>query len=180
MPEPGSVAEAEQIVRRAEQDHAYHHGGQPGRTYYGPDGVTPIRTYKTVDNGDGTTVMHIMTLNGWRELPETRANNGRKPDPAPPQPINTSSGGTVSSIEEAKAAIMQASQTAQESQAAFQQCVQAVEQAQQQLMQATEGTSQADASEAVAMLQQAQQQVEEAQQTVMQATQTAEQVAARL
>lgn len=84
-----AVAEAERIVRQAEQHHAFHDPNTPpGRTYYGPDGVTPIRSYKTVDNGDGTTTMHIMTLYGWRELPETKANNGRRPQqpPIPAEP----------------------------------------------------------------------------------------------
>jgi hypothetical protein len=181
---PDPLVEAERIVRRADEVDAYHNGSTPaGRTIYGPDGTTPIRTYRTVDNGDGTTVMHIMTLYGWRELPETRANNGRRDEPkqARTTPTTTStSGGAMASIEEVKAGIGQANDTASNSLGGLQQAHSDIEQASGMLQQAAQGSSQADADEATGLFQRAIELITEVQQTVSMAIQSAEAVAARL
>ena len=86
----------------------------------------------------------------------------------------------MASIEEVRAGIDAAKDKASESLGALQQAQSALEAAQAQLQQVTEGSGQADVSEANAMLAQAVTSVTEVQQNVQAAIQASESVAARL
>jgi uncharacterized phage infection (PIP) family protein YhgE len=86
----------------------------------------------------------------------------------------------MASIEEVRAGIALATQKASESLGALKQAQSHIEEAQQALQQVTEGTSQADAQDAVAQLQQAANSVNEVQQLVQSAVSTAEGISQRL
>ncbi len=86
----------------------------------------------------------------------------------------------TSSIDEVKAGIMQACSQISESNGALQQASTTFQQAQSTLQRVTQGTSQADVSEAIALLNRAMDGVREVQQAADAAIQAAENVAARL
>jgi hypothetical protein len=86
----------------------------------------------------------------------------------------------MASIEEVRAGIDSAKEKASESLGALQQAQSALEAAQAQMQQVTEGSGQADVSEANAMLAQAVTSITEVQQNVQAAIQASESVAARL
>ncbi|WP_214403983.1 hypothetical protein [Pseudonocardia lacus] len=86
----------------------------------------------------------------------------------------------TSSIDEVKSGIMQACSQISESNGALQQANSALQQAQGTLQRVTQGTSQADVSEAIALLNRAMDGVQEVQQAADAAVQAAEGVAARL
>ena len=86
----------------------------------------------------------------------------------------------MASIEEVRAGILSANEKASESLGALQQAHSALEQAQGELMRVTEGSSQADVSEANSLLAQAVSNVSEVQQSVQAAIQASEGVANRL
>lgn len=86
----------------------------------------------------------------------------------------------MASIEEVRAGILAANEQASESMSALQQAHSALEQAQGELARVTEGSSQADVSEANGLLAQAVANVAEVQQSVQAAIQAAEGVANRL
>jgi hypothetical protein len=86
----------------------------------------------------------------------------------------------MASIEEVRAGIALATQRASESLGALTQAQSHIEEAQQALQRVTEGTSQADAQDAVAQLQQAATSVNEVQQLVQSAVSTAEGISQRL
>jgi hypothetical protein len=86
----------------------------------------------------------------------------------------------MASIEEVRAGIGQANDKAQESMGALQQAHSSLEEAQGLLMRSTEGSSQADVSEANGLIAKAIGSITEVQQDVQAAIQTAEGVAGRL
>jgi hypothetical protein len=86
----------------------------------------------------------------------------------------------MASIDEVRAGISQANDKASESLGALQQAHSSLEQAQGMLLRATEGSTQADASDANGLLAQAVGSILEVQQQVASAIQAAEGVAARL
>jgi hypothetical protein len=86
----------------------------------------------------------------------------------------------MASIEEVRAAIALANDRASESLGALQQAHSSLEQAQGALLRATEGSTQADVSEANGLLAQAVGSIGEVQQAVVAAIQASEGVAARL
>ncbi len=86
----------------------------------------------------------------------------------------------MASIEEVRAGIAQANEMASESLGAIQQAHASLEQAQGALLRITEGSSQADVSEANGLLAQAVGSLNEVQQQVSAAIQASEGVAARL
>jgi uncharacterized phage infection (PIP) family protein YhgE len=86
----------------------------------------------------------------------------------------------MASIEEVRAGIDGAKEKASESLGTLQQAQSALEEAQAQMQQVTEGSGQADVSEANAMLAQAVTSITEVQQNVQAAIEASENVAARL
>ena len=86
----------------------------------------------------------------------------------------------MASIEEVRAGILSANDRASESLGALQQAHSALEQAQGELARVTEGSGQADVSEANGLLAQAVSSVTEVQQSVQAAIQASEGVASRL
>jgi hypothetical protein len=86
----------------------------------------------------------------------------------------------MASIEEVRAGIAAANEKASESLGALQQAQSALEQAQGELLQVTQGSGQADVSEANGLLAQAVGSVTEVQQSVQAAIQASEGVANRL
>ena len=86
----------------------------------------------------------------------------------------------MASIEEVRAGIARANESANESLGALQQAYALLEQAQGALMQATEGSGQADVTEANGLLAQAVGTINEVQQQVSAAIRASEDVAARL
>jgi hypothetical protein len=86
----------------------------------------------------------------------------------------------MASIEEVRAGIALANDKASESMGALQQAHESLEQAQSALLQVTEGSNQADVSEANGLLAQAVGSIEEVQQAVSAAIQASEGVANRL
>lgn len=86
----------------------------------------------------------------------------------------------MASIEEVRAGILSANERASESLGALQQAYSALEQAQGELARVTEGSGQADVTEANSLLAQAVTSVTEVQQSVQAAIQASEGVANRL
>ena len=86
----------------------------------------------------------------------------------------------MASIEEVRAGIASANEKASESLGALQQAQSSLEQAQGELMQVTQGSGQADVSEANSLLAQAVSSVTDVQQSVQAAIQASEGVANRL
>jgi hypothetical protein len=86
----------------------------------------------------------------------------------------------MASIEEVRAGIALANDKASESMGALQQAHESLEQAQSALLQVTEGSNQADVSEANGLLAQAVGSIQEVQQAVSAAIQASEGVANRL
>lgn len=86
----------------------------------------------------------------------------------------------TSSIDEVKAGIMQACSEISDSNGVTQQANQSLQNAQSMLQRVTQGTSQADVSEAIALLNRAMELLQDVQQTTEAAVKAAEGVAARL
>jgi len=113
-----------------------------------------------------------------RRLGQMQRRNEQEPATTSSAP--TSSGAAMASIEEVRGGIAQATDKASDSLGHLQQAHSDLEQSQGLLMRAVEGSSQADADEAVGLLGRAIGMAAELQQTVSAAVQSAEGVGARL